>query len=260
MNKESNLNDSEVAKTSEVIDNAFVPSKTRQEIEFLVIEKSGRLWPYHGGKKALSASTLTRILREIEYEEIPEYILLRAAERGKNFHDIIQKFVQDGNHPPFVDLIEISKLSNLDKRVHETINFLKKNKPLKLGNFIGSEKLHYVFYKDELLATYVDLEFNDYIVELKTSNIKANKSPLALLIFEIQLLIQYLCTGKNVYLLWSTGEGIIFDEFQITPHALKILDTLMELVKNVDTYSPQMKKAIIQKILSNYSTPKKLIC
>ena len=260
MNKESNLNDSEVAKTSEVIDNTFAPSKTRQEIEFLVIEKSGRLWPYHGGKKALSASTLTRILREIEYEEIPEYILLRAAERGKNFHDIIQKFVQDGNHPPFVDLIEISKLSNLDKRVHETINFLKKNKPLKLGNFIGSEKLHYVFYKDELLATYVDLEFNDYIVELKTSNIKANKSPLALLIFEIQLLIQYLCTGKNVYLLWSTGEGIIFDEFQITPHALKILDTLMELVKNVDTYSPQMKKAIIQKILSNYSTPKKLIC
>jgi len=34
----------------------------------------------------------------------------------------------------------------------------------------------------------------------------------------------------------------------------------MELVKNGDGYSPQMKKAIIQKILSNYSTPKKLIC
>ncbi|CAG8730746.1 10471_t:CDS:1, partial [Racocetra persica] len=63
------------------------------------------------------------------------------------------------------------------------------------------EKLHHVFYKDELLATYVDLEFQDYIIELKTSNIKANDSPLALLIFEIQLLIQYLCTGKNIYLL-----------------------------------------------------------
>jgi len=34
----------------------------------------------------------------------------------------------------------------------------------------------------------------------------------------------------------------------------------MELVKNGDGYSLQMKKAIIQKILSNYSTPKKLIC
>lgn len=260
MNKESNLNDKEITKTPEVIDNTFAPSKPRQEIEFLVNEKSGRLWPYHGRKKALSASTLTKILREIEYEEIPEYILLRAKIRGTKFHDIIQKFVQDGNHPPFVDLTEINKLSQLDKRVHETINFLKNKQPLKFVNFTGSEKLHYVFYKDELLATYVDLEFNDYIVELKTSNIKANKSPLALLIFEIQLLIQYLCTGKNVYLLWSTGEGIIFDEFQITPHSLKVLDTLMELVKNGDTYSPQMKKAIVQKILSSYSTPKKLIC
>ncbi|CAI2187422.1 20039_t:CDS:10 [Funneliformis geosporum] len=155
------------------MDDTFASNKSRQEIEFLIIEKS-------------------------EYKEIPEYILLRAAERGKNFHDIIQKFMQDGNHPPFVDLVEISKLS--------------------------SEKLHHVFYKDELLATYVDLEFNDYIVELKTSNIKANKSPLALLIFEIQLLIQYLCT---------------------------VLDTLMELVKNSDTYSPQMKKAIVQQILRN---------
>jgi len=260
MNKESNLNDKEIAKPLEAIDDNFTLDKSRQEIKFVVVEKTGRLWPYHGDKKALSASTLTKILREIEYEEIPEYILLKAAERGKNFHDIIQEFAQNGKHPSFVDLIEVNRLNKLDKRIHETINFLKKNKSLKLDRFMGSEKLHYVFYKDELLATYVDLEFHDYIIELKTSNIKANKSPLALLIFEIQLLIQYLCTGKNVYLLWSTGEGVIFDEFQITPHALKILDMLMELVKNGDGYSPQMKKAIIQKILSSYSAPKKLIC
>jgi hypothetical protein len=53
---------------------------------------------------------------------------------------------------------------------------------------------------------------------------------------------------------------VIFDEFQITPHALKMLDALMELVKNGDAYSLSMKKAIIQKMLSNYSLPKKLIC
>ncbi|MEG7978463.1 MAG: hypothetical protein NY202_00630 [Mollicutes bacterium UO1] len=109
--------------------------------------------------------------------------------------------MQNGNHPDFVDLVESAKLNKLDKRIHETVNFLKKNKPLKLGRFLGSETLHYVFYKGELLATYVDLEFHDYIIELKTSNIKSNNSPLALLIFEVQLLIQYLCTGKNIYLL-----------------------------------------------------------
>jgi len=260
MNKETSLNDKEITKIPKGVDNKFIPGEPRPEVEFLVIEKTGRRWPYHGGKKALSASTLTRILREIEYEEIPEYILLKAAERGKNFHDIIQEFVQSGNHPLFVDLEEITKLNNLDKRVHETINFLKKNKSLKLGHFLGSETLHHVFYKEELLATYVDLEFRDYIIELKTSNIKANKSPLALLIFEVQLLIQYLCTGKNVYLLWSTGEGIIFEEFKITPHSLQVLDMLMELVHNGEDYTLEMKKAIIQKILSNYSMPKKLIC
>lgn len=186
MNKELNINDPEITKTPDGTGNSSV---LREEVEFLLIEKTGRLWPYHGGKKALSASTLTKALREIEYKEIPEYILLKAAERGKNFHDTIQEFVKSGNHPPFVDLIESNKLNNLDKRIHETVNFLKKDKSLKLGRFLGSEKLHYVFYKDELLATYVDLEFHDYIVELKTSNIKANKSPLALLIFEVQLLI-----------------------------------------------------------------------
>ncbi|CAJ0823860.1 12288_t:CDS:2 [Entrophospora sp. SA101] len=195
MNKESSLNDPEITKTPDGTDNT------------------------------LSASTLTKALREIEYKEIPEYILLKAAERGKNFHDIIQEFVKSGNHPPFVDLAASNKLSKLDKRIHETVNFLKKDKSLKLGRFLGSEKLHYVFYKDELLATYVDLEFHDYIVELKTSNIKANDSPLALLIFEIQLLIQYLCT-----------------------------------VRNGDTYSLQMKKAVIQEVLSHFSSPKKLIC
>ena len=34
---------------------------------------------------------------------------------------------------------------------------------------------------------------------------------------------------------------------------------LVELVRNGDTYSLQMKKAIIQKIVGNYSAPKKLI-
>ena len=257
MNKETSPNDKEIIKTLNEIVNKPV---LRQEIEFLVNKKTGKLWPHYEGKKALSASALTKILREIEYAEIPTHILLKAAERGKNFHDIIQEFIKNGNHPSFVDLVEINKLNKLDKRIHETINFLKKNKSLNFGRFLGSETLHYVFYKGELLATYVDLEFNDYIMELKSSNIKSNNSPLALLIFEVQLLIQYLCTGKNVYLLWSTGEGIIFDEFQITPHSLKILDALMELVRNGDTYSSQMKKVIIQKILSNYSAPKKLIC
>ncbi|RHZ35290.1 hypothetical protein [endosymbiont GvMRE of Glomus versiforme] len=240
-----------------------------KEIQLLKLE-TGILWPYHDKKKALSASTLTKILREIEYKEIPTHILLKAAERGKNFHEIIQGFVENGVYPPFVDSVENVKLNKLDKRIYETINFLKKNKSLKLSRFIGSEKLHYVFYKGKLLATYIDLEFYDFVVELKSNSIKTSKlkfgrdnicldsfeklfaSPFALLIFEIQLLIQYLCTGKNIYLLWSTGEGIIFNRFKISNYSLKILDMLIDLNDAGDIYSLNVKKNIIQEIINKY--------
>ena len=171
-----------------------------EKIELLYLE-TGILWPHYKQKKALSANTLTKVLKEIEYQEIPQYILLRAAQRGKAFHKTIQEFVKSGSYPPFVDLTSETISSNLEKRVHETINFLKKKTSLELNHFLGSEKLHYVFYKGELLATYLDLEFRDHIIELKTNSAKSNDNPLALLVFEIQLLIQYLCTGKNVYLL-----------------------------------------------------------
>jgi len=228
-----------------------------EKIELLYLE-TGLLWPHYKKKKALSANTLTKILKEIEYQEIPQYILLRAAQRGKTFHKTIQEFVQSGSYPPFVDLTSETISSNLEKRIHETINFLKKKTSLELNRFLGSEKLHYVFYKGELLATYLDLEFQDHIIELKTNSVKSNDNPLALLVFEIQLLIQYLCTGKNVYLLWSTGKGVIFNKFQPSEHSLKILDILIDLVRNSETYSPDVKKVIVQEIIARY-LPKKLI-
>jgi hypothetical protein len=43
MNKEPNLSDKEIIKSPEIIDNNFALSKPRSEIEFLVIEKTGKL-------------------------------------------------------------------------------------------------------------------------------------------------------------------------------------------------------------------------
>lgn len=242
----------------------------REEIKLLQLEK-GLLWPYHKGKKALSASTLTRILREIKYSGIPEHILLEAAERGKKFHKSIQDFVRAGVYDySSISLLANEKANILEKKVFETINFLRKTKLLSFNNFSGSEKLHYVFYKGELLATYIDLEFRDFIVELKSNSIKIDKlefneekvctnnfnklfsAPLTLLIFEIQLLIQYLCTGKNIYLLWSTGKGIIFNKFQISQHSLGALDALIDLVRNKEVYSLDTKKKIIEEIVDKY--------
>src|ERR1043166_8950898 len=97
----------------------------------------------------------------MEYGEIPPHILLQAAERGKSFHSIIQSFYETGNYPLFVDSETIENLSKLEKKIHQTINFLKKNPFIKLQHYIGKEKLYYVFHKDELIATYVDLEFKD---------------------------------------------------------------------------------------------------
>jgi hypothetical protein len=197
------------------------------ELKLLV---NGLEWPHYQGKKAWSANTLTKILKEIEYKEIPEHILLKAAERGKSFHTIVQEFFHHGTYPSFVDQTETVNLSKLDGKVH-----------------------------GELLATYIDLEFQDFIIELKSSNFRANESPLALLIFEIQLLLQYLCTGKDIYLLWSTGQGIVFTKFQTSNSLLKILDTLIDLVRNENNYSPSEKKTIIQEIIGDYSPIKLMI-
>jgi|SRR5437763_9573610 len=134
----------------------------------------------------------------MEYSEIPLFILQRAAKNGKIFHQTVENFFHTGIYPSFVDIVETETLSKLDLKIHETINFLKKEKT---GSFLGSEKLHYVFHKGELLAAYADLEFQDCVIELKTNNIKTSESLLTRLIFEIQLLIQHLCTGKNIYLL-----------------------------------------------------------
>jgi len=140
-------------------------------------------------------------MKELEYKAIPEFILKAAAERGKAFHQIIQDYFEKKNYPSFVDkIISNENLNQLDSRIHETINFLKKNE-LEPSNFVGNEQLYYTFYNGVLIATYVDISFENYIVELKTSNVKANDNPLILLIYEIQLCIQYLCTGKEIYLL-----------------------------------------------------------
>jgi len=224
----------------------------KEEIKMLVLE-TGLFWPYYQTKKAWSANTLTKFLKEIEYSEIPPHVLQRAAQNGKLFHQIVQEFFQQGTCPSFVDLVALETLSKLDLKIHETINFFRKRK---FSSFCGSEKLHYVFHKGELLATYIDLEFQDYIIELKTSNFKTNKSPIARLIFEIQLLIQNLCTGKDIYLLWSTGQGVIFNKFQVSDKLLKILDILIDLARNENNYSLNVKKVIIQEIINNYIPPK----
>nr|CAG8433650.1 12612_t:CDS:10 [Entrophospora candida] len=175
---------------------SIVENMNKEEIQLLNLET---------GKKALSASTLTKFLREEEFKEIPKYILLKAAERGKIFHKAVQDFIRTGKHPLFVDSEVVDKLSKVEQKIHETINFLKKNDPLKLNGFLGNEKLHYVFYKGELLATYLDLEFHDYIVELKTR--------------------------------------VVLNHFQVSDYSLKILDVLIEFARNNDSYSPAIKKA-----------------
>ena len=93
---------------------------------------------------------------------------------------------------------------------------------------------------------------------MKTNNVKTNGSLIAQLIFEIQLLVQSLCSGKETYLLWSTGQGIIFNKFQPSEKLLKIFDILIELAQKGNDYSLSLKKAIVQELISDY-TPLKLI-
>ena len=186
---------------------------------------NGLLWPYYQGQKAWSPSSLVEILKKIEYadKKIPEHILLIAAKNGKLFHQAIQDFFQTGLAPSHSTNLKMN-LKTLNK-LQKTFSFLEKNAQL-LNNrcFVDAERLHYAFYKDVLVATYVDLEFDDFVVELKTNNIKMHESPLTLLSFQIQLLIQHHCTKKDVYLLWSTEDRVIFHKFQIYKRKWKMMN------------------------------------
>ena len=223
--------------------------------------RNGLLWPYYQEEKALSASSLTEVLKQIEYGDlqIPEYVLRIAALNGKSFHQIIQDYFQKG--PDSLSPSDWEVNEKVYKKLHETINFMEKNRQILNSHcFLGKERLHYTFHKEVLIATYADLEFEDYIVELKSNNVKMHESPLTLLTFEIQLLIQHLCTKKKkeIYLLWSTGSGVIFHQFKVSDSLLKVLDTLIDLVKKKDDYSLEKKREIVKKILLDYS-PRRLI-
>ncbi len=145
----------------------------------------------------MSASTLTSILKQIEYEnkQIPQSVLIRAANNGKIFHRSIQCFLENGDEQTFSSQNLSAKTLT---KIGETINFFKKNH---FGKFIGSEKLYHSFYKESLFASYVDLEFENCVIELKTNNVIVDQSPMSVLAFKVQLLIQKICTKKNVYLL-----------------------------------------------------------
>lgn len=231
------------------------------EIDFFLL-KNGLLWPHCNNIKALSASRLTHFIREIEFQEIPEKILKAAAERGKFFHQTIQDYFKTGKYPDYIDSQEKKKdLNKLELRLLETITFFKKRDFFHRSTFRGIETLHYSFYNNELIAAYSDLDFENFILELKTSSWKKNISPSLTLVFEIQLLVQHLCSKKDVYLLWSTGEGIVFSKFQKTTKLLKILNVLIAIVRaeeKKENYSDEEKKEILKKILIFYQ-PKKIL-
>lgn len=210
---------------------------------------SGLAWPYFQEQKAFSSSSLTSILKEIEYgdKQIPKFVLLRAANNGKIFHQTIQDFLESGDESSYLSM-EIS--AKTLAKITETIAFFKANN---FKNFIGSEKLHYCFYEGNFFASYVDLEFDTFIIELKTNNVIIDESQISVLVFKIQMLIQYLCTRKDIYLLWSTGEGAFFSKFEENRDLYEILDILVNIANNKDIYSMEAKREIVKRLLAMYA-------
>lgn len=229
-----------------------------KEVEIILLDNN-IFWPFYNKKKAFSANSLTKFIKEIEYKDIPDYIMQLAIKKGKLFHETVQEYFHTGKYPSFIDLAKNPlSLRKNEKRIYETIVFLKEHNLLKNSIFIGSEELHYTFFEGELIASLVDVHLDDCIIELKTNNLSYyQKNPLSLMTIEIQLLIQNLCTKKNVYLLWSTGEGVVFSKFEINKQLLSILSLLIDTAKKIEPLTAEEKEIVIKKILSIY-TPIKL--
>lgn len=211
--------------------------------------KGGIIWPYFEEKKALSSSSLTDILKEIEYQDkkIPKFVLLKAAENGKIFHKAIQNFLEKNDEKWYKSFFLSRKTV---EKIEETISFFKSNK---FEGFLSSEVLYHTFYEGEFFASYVDLDFKDFVIELKTNNTVINESKISVLVFRIQLLVQSICTRKKIHLLWSTGVGVYFEEFRAEQEIIEVLKVLINIVKNKETYSFEAKKEMIEKVLTVYS-------
>lgn len=223
-------------------------SKTKQ-VEIKLSQKAGIPWPYFEEKKALSSSSLTDVLKEIEYRDkkIPKFVLLKAAENGKVFHKSIQKFLEEGNEDWYKSF-SLSK-KTIDK-IEETLSFFKSNN---FKGFLSSEVLYHAFYEGDFFASYVDLDFEEHAIELKTNNIVINESKISVLVFRIQLLVQSICTKKKIYLLWSTGYGVYFEKFKPEEEIFEVLKILIDILRNKEIYSFEAKKEMIEKVVTVYS-------
>lgn len=237
------------------------------EIELSISPSSNLLWPYLivGGKekkiKALSASTLTEPLKLVEYEEkeIPLFILKKAAANGTIFHKTIQYFIEkkyENSDDLISSILEKVNTNNnigviLRRKIKDSINFIKSEEKFNSENFLKSESLHYCLHDNVFFASYSDLEFENFTVEMKTNNLKTMKSPLSVLILQIQLFIQSICTGKDVYLFWATTEEVIFKKWEYDEQMFEIVDFLVEMARNKDIFKFRIND-IVNGLLVNY--------
>jgi hypothetical protein len=71
---------------------------------------------------------------------------------------------------------------------------------------------------------------------------------------EIQMIVQKICTGKDVYLLWSTGEGVIFEKLKTSDLSLKSLSSLVEFKLNEEKLSEEEKKNRMKEIIGLFKS------
>jgi hypothetical protein len=153
-------------------------------------------WPFLGDEKALSPSSILKLLYAACYGTGGNKV---GFSQGKDFEEMAKTILEGGSFSEAFSYI--AKWPNLKKRGLKFIKYLlaarKSYAKKPQHNTIG-----WTIFKGKLIGCETDFEFENAIWELKKSNeLKPAKEIILDTIFELQCYIQHLCFNKIIYLM-----------------------------------------------------------
>lgn len=219
----------------------------------LVNKETGEIykdkWPYLNGVKALSPSTILAPLFSLVYGINPPNFTHSGMTDGIEFENALAYFMQTKNIGLSTEMVSNDKIKPRFARLANILNNdrtrIDIDEPF-VRNSIGYDRIC-----GRLVACETDMEFPNYILELKKTNMKGKtklKEYAIKMAYQIQCEIQSFIFGKPVYLVWASDVGITLKVVNnLSPVATYISDKLFEML---DDDSPMEQKVFeIEKVI-----------
>lgn len=216
-------------------------------IEWKQLERNGEIykerWPFKNGIKAISPSSLTQPVSWLVYgySEVPIKHIGMIA--NSQLEKAVSHYLLTRNWAGSMQLLKGMPPSTYDK-AQLTLKKLAVifKQPVK-------HQLHTIYfcdYKNRFIACETDIDFNSSIWEIKMSNIPDDEEKVKYLnvLFDLQLYIQKICSGKKVSLLHINS----LKQFKEPKNydINKLMELLLNIYDNKELLTPDEKMKMVK--------------